>query len=136
SGEGDTVTGTLDAGVGPETSRLVLDDPDDSCAFSPPMDPARAGNLVSDAGNGMTMAWVDGGPARLRPLELAKLTFELRDPAGRPVARLDPYMGMAGHMLILRDDAAMFAHVHPTGTVAGRMGAMPRGHLAMMTEPI
>jgi hypothetical protein len=136
SGEANTVTGTIDAGPGAETTTLALDDPDDSSAISPPMDPARAGNSGSDAGGGMTMAWVDGGPDRLRPLELAKLTFELRDASGRPVERLDPYMGMAGHMLILRDDATMFAHVHPTGTVAGRMGAMPRGHLAMMTEPI
>jgi hypothetical protein len=136
SGEGDTVTGTIDVGPGATTHEPTLDDPDDSFAASPPMDASRAGNAVSDAGGGMTMAWVDGGPGLLRALELAKLTFELRDASGRPVERLDPYMGMAGHMLILRDDATMFAHVHPTGTVAGRMGAMPRGHLAMMTEPI
>ena len=136
SGEGDTATGIIDVPNGTKTATFTFDDPDDSFSVSPPLDPAEAGNTTCDVGDGMTMAWVAGGPANLRPLEMEKMTFELRDPSGTPVAQIDPYMGMAGHMLIMRDDAKMFAHVHPTGTVAGRMGAMPRGHMAMMTDPI
>lgn len=136
SGEGDTATGSIDVPGGTGTTTFALDDPDDSFSRSPALAGSRTGETTWDVGDGMTMAWVAGGPDHLRPLELEKMTFELRDAQGKPVAQLDPYMGMAGHMLIMRDDAKMFAHVHPTGTVAGRMGAMPRGHMAMMTDPI
>ena len=31
---------------------------------------------------------------------------------------LRPYMGMAGHAMVVRDDLAVFAHLHPYGSVA------------------
>lgn len=135
SGEGDTATGTLDVAPGANRDDVPLEDPDDSVVLGPPQGGARD-LATAPAGGGTTVVWLPPGPSELRALEVQKLLFELRDEAGRPVASLDPYMGMAGHLLILRDDGSMFAHVHPTGTVAGRMGAMPKGHLAMMTEPI
>jgi hypothetical protein len=30
---------------------------------------------------------------------------------------MEPYMGMGGHAEFVRDDGAVFAHVHPTGSV-------------------
>jgi hypothetical protein len=36
---------------------------------------------------------------------------------GAPASDLEPYMGMAGHLVILRRDLSVFAHVHPAGTV-------------------
>src|SRR5439155_24194666 len=47
----------------------------------------------------------------------APLRFVVTDPGGRP-ARLEPYMGMAGHAMLTRDDGAVFVHLHPAGTVS------------------
>ena len=33
-------------------------------------------------------------------------------------------MGMAGHLMILREDTRVFAHIHPMGTLSGRMAMM------------
>jgi hypothetical protein len=38
-------------------------------------------------------------------------------PDGRP-AVLEPYMGMAGHAVVEREDGAVFIHLHPMGTVS------------------
>jgi hypothetical protein len=38
-------------------------------------------------------------------------------PDGSP-ARLEPFLGMAGHAVLRSDDGAVFAHLHPIGTVA------------------
>src|SRR5207237_503097 len=45
------------------------------------------------------------------------LQFVVRDSAGR-VAPLAPYMGMAAHAIIVRDDESVFVHLHPMGTVS------------------
>jgi hypothetical protein len=31
---------------------------------------------------------------------------------------LEPYLGMAGHAVVARDDGAVFIHLHPMGTVS------------------
>lgn len=64
--------------------------------------------------NGITMTW--DREARLeagrgdRPLR-----FEVRLKDGAP-AFLMPYLGMVAHAVVTRDDGAVFAHLHPTGT--------------------
>jgi len=45
------------------------------------------------------------------------LRFRVLAPDGSP-ARLEPFLGMAGHAVLRSDDGAVFAHLHPTGTVA------------------
>jgi hypothetical protein len=69
-------------------------------------------------------AWDDGSKMILRgplePLQAGKpvsLSFAVADPAGAPAGDLEPYMGMLGHMAVVRHDFSVFAHVHPTGTV-------------------
>jgi hypothetical protein len=61
------------------------------------------------------MIWEDPEEAE-RPSARA-LRFSVLDPQGRP-ARLAPYMGMLGHAAIRREDGAVFAHVHPSGTTS------------------
>jgi hypothetical protein len=67
------------------------------------------------------------------------LRFSVRD-AGGAVAPLQPYMGMAAHAAVLRDDGSVFIHLHPMGTVSAasqrvfmlrdRGDTTPRGRLA------
>jgi hypothetical protein len=63
-----------------------------------------------------TMIRWDRGTAPLVAGRPAPLRFTVTDLAGSPVA-LEPYMGMAAHAVVMRDDRAVFIHLHPSGTV-------------------
>jgi hypothetical protein len=92
----------------------------DDIAWQGHADPAS-----SALGDGATLVW--DRPAHLRAGEPLALRFRAIDGAGAPVA-LEPYMGMAGHAMVVRDDATVFAHLHPNGSVA-----MPALELARQT---
>ncbi|MQA89561.1 MAG: hypothetical protein GEU90_04935 [Gemmatimonas sp.] len=65
--------------------------------------------------DGSTMTWVaDSVP---RAGEETTLTFDVSAPDGSP-ATLEPYMGMAAHSMISRDDGSVFVHLHPLGTIS------------------
>ena len=66
--------------------------------------------------DGYSMAWA-GGDAPIKAGEPTDLRFTLSDSAGKPVT-VHPYLGMAGHAVIVRHDGSVFIHVHPMGTVA------------------
>jgi hypothetical protein len=57
-------------------------------------------------------------PASLRAGVAQSLRFHVANPDGTPATDLEPYMGMAGHAAILRTDLSVFAHLHPSGSVA------------------
>ncbi|HEY6826006.1 MAG TPA: hypothetical protein VI259_04050, partial [Gemmatimonadaceae bacterium] len=90
-------------------------DSDDAWTPSVTATPARA-NAVAPMGHGYRLAWAGGdGPFSANaPLDLR---FIVVDTAGNP-ARLEPYLGMAGHAVVMRDDGSVFIHLHPMGTVA------------------
>ena len=117
SGLSQTLTTTVALPEAPPSSAADPDpslapDPDDSwnVAAAPP-GPATAVPLL----NGYRMSWRNPEAAG-RPGE-ARLEFEVTDPQGRP-ARLTPYMGMMGHAAVRRDDGAVFAHLHPAGSIS------------------
>jgi hypothetical protein len=67
-------------------------------------------------GHGYRLAWA-GGDGALPSKSPLELRFIVIDSAGNP-ARLEPYLGMAAHAVVLRDDGSVFIHLHPMGTVA------------------
>jgi len=89
-------------------------DPDD--AWLRTGDEGRGTGATSKLADGSTMTW-ERGDAPLVVDQGEPLRFTVTDPTGRP-ARLEPYMGMAGHAMIARDDGQVFVHLHPAGTIS------------------
>ena len=77
-------------------------------------------------GGGEHVEWIASGLA-IHTLRPVLLRFRIVDQAGHPAGDLEPYMGMAGHLVILRRDLSVFAHVHPAGSV-------PMAALALLEE--
>jgi len=68
-------------------------------------------------------------PAKLVPKAPEDFQFQLLDPKGKPAGDMALYMGMLGHAAFVKTDGSVFAHIHPTGTVAmaAFMMANPQG---------
>ena len=66
--------------------------------------------------DGYSMVWLNAGAIEAKaPLDLQ---FALLDPQGKPAPDMALYMGMIGHAAFVKTDGAVFAHIHPTGTVS------------------
>ena len=65
--------------------------------------------------DGSVMTW-NGGKNAITAGSNAELRFAVRNADGTP-AVLEPYMGMAGHAVVARDDGSVYMHLHPSGTV-------------------
>lgn len=92
-------------------------DPDDSWLVNG--SPAQT-NLTQAAqrlADGSTMTWERDLSAPLIAGHLESLRF-LVEASGDNPSTLEPYMGMLGHAVVMRDDGAIFVHVHPVGTVS------------------
>ena len=60
-----------------------------------------------------------GGQAtEIRAGQPVVLRFTLVDSAGQAPSGMQDYMGMAGHLAIIKDDGSVFAHIHPNGSAA------------------
>jgi hypothetical protein len=81
--------------------------------------------------DGSTLSWDGASGAHVAGAD-ARLHFTLRDAAGKPLT-VEPYMGMAAHAVVVRDDGSVFEHLHPTGTTPA-MGAMTS--MAAMTGAV
>jgi len=66
--------------------------------------------------DGGTVVW-ERGTEPLTAGAPAPLRFSIRDAAGG-LATLEPYLGMAAHAVVLRDDGSVFIHLHPMGTIS------------------
>jgi len=114
SGLTQTLTSTIAI---PATRRPSSDslDTDDSWAVgrtaSSSAEPTR---LVLE--DGTVLTW-SPNPAPLRAGEEAGLRFAATPPAG-DTASLEPFLGMAGHAVVVRDDGQVFIHLHPLGTIS------------------
>jgi len=134
TGESTTITARIDvtSGHALNTYAPKLDDEDDSWARQAPIGTVSMDARSAEVGDGLSMRWVDAPSGSLSAETFHKLAFELVGPDGQPVASIEPYMGMAGHLLIVRDDMGVFVHAHPTGTIGGRMAMLMRQESAGM----
>ncbi len=77
--------------------------------------PAAAGDRAT-LPDGATIVW-ERGTSPLVEGAPAPLSFSVRETDGRP-APLEPYLGMAAHAVVARDDGGVFIHLHPMGTIS------------------
>ena len=82
-------------------------DPDDSWFAAP----VRKGERSVTLADGSTMTWIASGPVVTG--REAALRFEVRNADGAP-SSIQPYMGMAGHAVVAKDDGSVFVHLHPS----------------------
>ena len=89
-------------------------DPDDSWSMTSleSIPPATSAEAAFALPGGLQAVWK--AHPTLRAKHDAHLEFTFRDSAGLPIP-LEPYMGMMSHAAVLRGDAKIFAHLHPTG---------------------
>jgi hypothetical protein len=122
SGYADTLTSELELPE-PATNAVIghaklVPDPDDSWQISPPFNTAavaKGHEQTITLANGCTVTWLRGTDTGKKGD--AGLRFIVRDAAGT-AAKLEPYMGMLAHAAVRRLDGAVFAHIHPAGTIS------------------
>ena len=115
-------------------------DPDDASALIPRAATVDAPSFVFPDGSGR-LRWLDARPPRAG--ETLALAFQVEETDGRAASGIQPYMGMAGHAMIVARDFSVFAHVHPTGSVPMAAMALVEGagvidhahHLGMTFAP-
>jgi hypothetical protein len=91
-------------------------DADDSWSVSAPVAVLTAGASVPLGDGQHTMAWA-GSSSALVANEPIDLSFVVRNEDGS-TATLQPYLGMAAHAVVMRDDGSVFIHLHPMGTIS------------------
>jgi hypothetical protein len=101
--------------------RAAQCDSDDAWTTSAAV-PEVAPNAAAPLGDGFSLAWA-GAADSLRAGEMTDLRFTVRDARG-PVASLEPYLGMAAHAVVMRNDGSVFIHLHPMGTVSSATQAV------------
>jgi hypothetical protein len=61
------------------------------------------------------------------------LNFEIFNPDGTPCTP-EPYLGMLGHVAVVRSDGSVYIHLHPTGTFAMAAGQIFKNRLGDTTK--
>ncbi len=133
SGFTETMTDTLDIPAVAATTPAKLADADDSYQTVQAIGKQANGltTLRLDAamascgkpgasvslGDGSVMVWTDKPALILEAATPYVLKFAVADAAGKPAA-LEPYLGMGGHAVIVREDGSVYVHLHPVGTAS------------------
>jgi len=88
---------------------------------------------TSRLADGTQVVWKrDGTPLKANVPMI--LEFEVKDSSGTPASNLEPYMGMAAHAEIIRDDMSVFAHIHPSGSAPMVSMMMASADASSMSE--
>jgi hypothetical protein len=121
SGFAQTLVASVDLRprVADEGSSTTSDADDSWFAGTATPEAARASD---DLGGGLQLVW-DRGTAPITAGVETDLRFSVVDAAGS-IVNVDPYMGMAAHLLVASRDGSVFAHLHPSGSIS--MAAMQR----------
>jgi hypothetical protein len=119
----DTLTLTSD-----NTMSGGLHDPDDAYAYALPNDlvddPYRRDNNTIVCGkpgagvkmkDGSEMVMEGASQKSFEAGNLYTLRFAVYDSSRQPV-KLEPYLGMQGHAVIVKNDGSTYIHIHPVGT--------------------
>jgi len=110
----------------PETATAEMEIPeiagqplagDDAGGAGPPLARADYNSLVAPLAAGYRMVW-DRGSAPYHARQPNEFRFRVEDSDGRPAEGMELYMGMQGHAAFIGADRAVFAHVHPSGSVS------------------
>src|SRR5262249_47035151 len=65
--------------------------------------------------DGSDMVMEEAPPNGFESGMLYTLRFAVYDSMRRPV-KLEPYLGMQGHAVVIKDDGSTYIHIHPVGT--------------------
>jgi hypothetical protein len=112
SGFTQTLVSAIDVPATVSSSQQPATDPDDSW-FARAVTPGATRVTFDD---GAMMEW-DRGTGPIVAGLPAPLRFVVRNADGT-AASLEPYMGMAGHAVVERNDGSVFVHLHPMGTIS------------------
>jgi hypothetical protein len=114
TGFADTLIGKIVLSDSPIASPSGALDADDSWKLSQPVDGLFVTNKHRVALS--PSLWMDiNFEGSLIENRDTRLRFTVLDATLRPV-RLDHFMGMAGHLILRRDDGTVFTHLHPSGS--------------------
>jgi hypothetical protein len=106
-------TQTLVAGVdAPQAAAAAPGDPDDSWFTGTAAGGASPAFAFDD---GARVVWTQDEPLAAGRERVLK--FSVRDASGA-AALVEPYMGMAAHVVVASRDGAVFAHLHPSGSIS------------------
>lgn len=139
SGYAQTLVAAVDL-PSPGASSTPPSDADDSWTSEGPVTPeARRANIGDD---GAAIVWGDA-PSMVAAGTDLTLAFAVRDSAGA-VLDVEPYMGMAAHVIVASHDHEVFAHLHPSGSVsmaalqkfAGAAADSHEGHVATLDSRV
>ena len=109
SGYAQTLVDTVDV---PATATNRATDPDDSFFVGTPV----SGATSVDLGDGAQLVWTRT-PTPLVAGQEDVLTFSVRD-SSDALLTVEPYMGMAAHVIVSSHDHSVFAHLHPSGSIS------------------
>jgi hypothetical protein len=110
SGYAQTLVSTVDVSA---PSGAPPSDPDDSWFVGSGVSDADAAATLAD---GTRLVW-DRRGVPLTAGEEQLLSFSVRDASGA-IVNVEPYMGMAAHVIVASHDHAVFAHLHPSGSIS------------------
>jgi hypothetical protein len=119
SGYAETLVSRVDLGADAAASPRPTDADDSSFTGAGLRESAT---VAYDFDDGSRLVWDRGQEAMTTGVE-RELRFSLRDAEGRELT-VEPYMGMAAHLVVASFDGAVFAHLHPSGSIS--MAAMQR----------